>query len=96
MTTTIIGFPRIGAHRELKFATEQYWKQAISQDELLKTAASLKKSIGRQRLPCLKILGQQFPRSDDVSNSYKKTPNRHIWTIQGFYKWLKCDSFCFI
>ncbi|MGC4420343.1 hypothetical protein ABXW19_07280, partial [Streptococcus suis] len=24
MTTTIIGFPRIGEHRELKFITEKY------------------------------------------------------------------------
>lgn len=42
MTTTIIGFPRIGHHRELKFATEHYWKNKIDQDELLNTAATIK------------------------------------------------------
>ncbi|MEV5574807.1 hypothetical protein AB0L06_32630 [Spirillospora sp. NPDC052269] len=25
MRTTILGYPRIGANRELKFATEKYW-----------------------------------------------------------------------
>lgn len=42
-TTTIIGFPRIGEHRELKFATEKYFKNKISQEELLATAKQLRK-----------------------------------------------------
>ncbi|GAA6114241.1 5-methyltetrahydropteroyltriglutamate--homocysteine S-methyltransferase [Apilactobacillus apinorum] len=42
MTTTIIGFPRIGENRELKHATEKYWKQEINQAELLATADELK------------------------------------------------------
>ncbi|MEJ6401065.1 5-methyltetrahydropteroyltriglutamate--homocysteine S-methyltransferase [Nicoliella lavandulae] len=42
MTKTIIGFPRIGAHRELKFATEHYWKHQIDQAELLKRAHEIK------------------------------------------------------
>ncbi|ABL02691.1 methionine synthase (B12-independent) [Candidatus Ruthia magnifica str. Cm (Calyptogena magnifica)] len=36
-----LGFPRIGRHRELKFALEKYWSNAISQDELLQTASTL-------------------------------------------------------
>ncbi|WP_057895525.1 5-methyltetrahydropteroyltriglutamate--homocysteine S-methyltransferase [Liquorilactobacillus oeni] len=44
MTTTIIGFPRIGHHRELKFATEKYWRDQITQDELLKTAAQIREN----------------------------------------------------
>lgn len=44
MTTTIIGFPRIGHHRELKFATEHYWKNKIDQAELLKTAYEIRKN----------------------------------------------------
>ncbi|GHP14118.1 5-methyltetrahydropteroyltriglutamate--homocysteine methyltransferase [Lentilactobacillus fungorum] len=44
MTTTIIGFPRIGHHRELKFATEHYWKKKIDQAELLKTAAQIRQN----------------------------------------------------
>ncbi|WP_127848395.1 5-methyltetrahydropteroyltriglutamate--homocysteine S-methyltransferase [Lacticaseibacillus hulanensis] len=34
MTTTIVGYPRIGEKRELKFATQKYFKKAISADEL--------------------------------------------------------------
>lgn len=34
MTTTIIGYPRIGEKRELKFATQKYWKHQITADEL--------------------------------------------------------------
>lgn len=37
-----LGFPRIGADRELKFALEGYWKGRISQAELLATAADLR------------------------------------------------------
>ncbi|WP_413628160.1 5-methyltetrahydropteroyltriglutamate--homocysteine S-methyltransferase [Fructilactobacillus vespulae] len=42
MTTSIIGFPRIGADRELKRATEKYWKNEITQSELIKIADELK------------------------------------------------------
>lgn len=37
-----LGFPRIGAHRELKFAQEAYWKGQSSRDELLNTGAQLR------------------------------------------------------
>ena len=43
VTTHNLGFPRIGKHRELKFALEKYWSNAISQDELLQTANALRK-----------------------------------------------------
>lgn len=48
MTSQIIksaslGFPRMGAKRELKTALEQFWKGNISKDDLLKTAADLRK-----------------------------------------------------
>ena len=44
MTTTIIGFPRIGHHRELKHTTENYWKNNINQDELKQIAYKIKKN----------------------------------------------------
>ncbi|WP_288639140.1 5-methyltetrahydropteroyltriglutamate--homocysteine S-methyltransferase, partial [uncultured Lentilactobacillus sp.] len=47
MTTTIIGFPRIGHHRELKFATEHYWKNKIDQTELQQTAQTIRKNHWR-------------------------------------------------
>ena len=42
MTTTVIGFPRIGEHRELKFATEKYFRQEISEADLQETARALR------------------------------------------------------
>lgn len=37
-----LGFPRIGAKRELKFALEKYWKGQSSQDELATLGAQLR------------------------------------------------------
>ena len=34
ITTHNLGFPRIGAKRELKFGLERYWKGESSRDEL--------------------------------------------------------------
>ncbi|MCD8098116.1 MAG: 5-methyltetrahydropteroyltriglutamate--homocysteine S-methyltransferase [Lachnospiraceae bacterium] len=42
MKTSVIGFPRIGADRELKFASEKYFRSEISEDELLETAEGLR------------------------------------------------------
>lgn len=42
MTTSIIGFPRIGENRELKFNTEKYWRNEISEPELLDFAKGLR------------------------------------------------------
>ncbi|KRL66370.1 5-methyltetrahydropteroyltriglutamate--homocysteine S-methyltransferase [Companilactobacillus versmoldensis] len=42
MTTSIIGFPRIGENRELKYATEKYWKDEISAEQLQETAKELR------------------------------------------------------
>ena len=43
MKTSVIGFLRIGKDRELKFATEKYFKGEITEAELLKTAQEIKK-----------------------------------------------------
>ena len=40
MDYSIIGFPRIGAHRELKFATEKYFRGEISAEELKNTVVA--------------------------------------------------------
>lgn len=42
MKTSIIGFPRVGSLRELKFATEKYFKKEISSEELERTAKELR------------------------------------------------------
>ena len=38
-----LGFPRIGAKRELKFALESYWKGQSSRDELKTLGAELRR-----------------------------------------------------
>ena len=43
MQTSVIGFPRIGTLRELKFASEKYFRGEIGAQELLQTAAQLRK-----------------------------------------------------
>ncbi|MDR3136106.1 MAG: 5-methyltetrahydropteroyltriglutamate--homocysteine S-methyltransferase [Coriobacteriales bacterium] len=42
MQTSIIGYPRIGSNRELKFVTESYFKGASTEDELLAKAKELR------------------------------------------------------
>lgn len=42
MEYTVVGFPRIGEHRELKFITEKYFRKEIKQEELLEEADRLK------------------------------------------------------
>ncbi|PYO25987.1 MAG: hypothetical protein DMD73_13485, partial [Gemmatimonadetes bacterium] len=37
-----LGFPHLGAARELKRATEGYWSGKVSQADLLKTGAALR------------------------------------------------------
>ncbi|KVE83625.1 5-methyltetrahydropteroyltriglutamate--homocysteine methyltransferase [Burkholderia cepacia] len=43
VTTHNLGFPRIGAKRELKFGLERYWKGESSRDELKALGAELRK-----------------------------------------------------
>ena len=59
MKTAVIGFPRIGEKRELKFASEQYFKGEISEKQLLDIAAGIRgSSCSSRRIPEL----ISFPR----------------------------------
>jgi 5-methyltetrahydropteroyltriglutamate--homocysteine methyltransferase len=51
-TGTILGYPRIGARRELKRAVEAHWSGAIDESELEATAAGLRRAT-RERLAAL-------------------------------------------
>lgn len=42
MQTSIVGYPRVGVLRELKFASEKYFKGAIAIEELHRTGAELR------------------------------------------------------
>ena len=44
METSVIGYPRIGTLRELKFTLEKYFRKEIEKEELLQKAAELRKS----------------------------------------------------
>lgn len=44
MKTSVIGFPRIGTLRELKFASEKYFRKEISEEQLKETAKELRKT----------------------------------------------------
>ena len=43
MNTAVTGYPRIGKDRELKFASEKFFRGEISESELLKVAATVRK-----------------------------------------------------
>lgn len=63
MLTSIIGFPRVGNLRELKFATEKYFKHQISQERLQTVAKEIREK--QQRL--LKENGIDLIPSNDFS-----------------------------
>ncbi len=48
--STNLGMPRVGRKRELKFATEKYWRQEITASELLSTATDVVDDIYSQQL----------------------------------------------
>ncbi len=48
--STNLGMPRVGRKRELKFATEKYWRQEITASELLSIAADVVDDIYNQQL----------------------------------------------
>ena len=45
METTVLGYPRIGAQRELKKATEAYWAGQGTEADLQSTAATLRREV---------------------------------------------------
>lgn len=47
-TATVLGTPRIGPHRELKFAIERYWRGESSEEELQSVATELRASTWEQ------------------------------------------------
>ena len=63
MNTAIIGYPRIGNLRELKFASEKYFRSEITAEELEKTA----REIRSYNLALQKKSGLDFIPSNDFS-----------------------------
>lgn len=63
MKTSITGYPRIGSLRELKFASEKYFRGEISAEELQKTA----KKLRLENLKVQREMGLDFIPSNDFS-----------------------------
>ena len=63
MKTSIVGYPRIGSLRELKFASEKYFRNEITDTELKATA----KSLRVQNLTVQKDSGLDYIPSNDFS-----------------------------
>ena len=63
MKTSIIGYPRIGELRELKFASEKYFRGEIGAEDLEKTA----KAIRSRNLELQVKAGLDFIPSNDFS-----------------------------
>ena len=63
MKTSIIGYPRVGSLRELKFTTEKYFRGEISAEELQNTA----KEIRKTQWTLQKNTGLDFIPSNDFS-----------------------------
>ncbi len=61
--TSNLGFPRMGQHRQLKFALEKYWRGQAGESELLTTASNLRKEHWQLQVEA----GISVPPSNDFS-----------------------------
>lgn len=61
--TNVLGYPRIGAMRELKKATESYWKNNLSKEALLEAGAEVRKTNWEKQ----QVAGIDFIPSNDFS-----------------------------
>lgn len=63
MSTSVIGYPRIGSLRELKFALEAYFKGEKTEDEI----KALAKELRKEHITTQKNAGIEFISSNDFS-----------------------------
>ena len=63
MQTSVVGFPRVGSLRELKFATEKYFRQECTEVELRHVGHKLRRAAWQQQ----KAAGIDFIPSGDFS-----------------------------
>ncbi|KAH7675250.1 Cobalamin-independent methionine synthase protein [Dioscorea alata] len=85
MASHIVGYPRIGPKRELKFAQESFWDGKSSAEDLQKVAADLRASIWKQMADA----GTKFIPSNtfsyydqvlDTTAMLGAVPPRYGWT----------------
>ena len=85
LRTNNLGYPRIGEKRELKKATEAYWKGKLSRDDLLETARELRRRhwIKQQQAGIDGIPSNDFSFYDqmlDMSCLLGNIPPRFQWS----------------
>ncbi|MEQ5817622.1 5-methyltetrahydropteroyltriglutamate--homocysteine S-methyltransferase [Marinobacter sp. NFXS11] len=66
VTTHNLGFPRIGARRELKFAQEAFWKGRISEEDLQITGADLRRRHWQNQHPLDRVPVGDFSFYDQI------------------------------
>ncbi len=84
VTTHNLGFPRIGAKRELKFALEAYWKGQSSREALITTGADLRARHWRDQVALDLVPVGDFSFYDqilDMSFTLGNLPER----VRGFH-----------
>ncbi|MBI1326809.1 MAG: 5-methyltetrahydropteroyltriglutamate--homocysteine S-methyltransferase [Alphaproteobacteria bacterium] len=81
---TNLGFPRIGAKRELKKALESFWKGETSKEDLLKTGTELRarhwqlqKAAGLSHIPCNDF--SYYDHMLDMCTLLGVVPERYEW-----------------
>src|SRR5438094_2629490 len=92
-----LGFPPLGAGRELKRATESYWNGKVARDALLKTGAELRARHWRlQQAAGLDLVPSNdfsyYDRMLDICALVGAVPKRYGWV--GGPAWVQLDEPC--
>ncbi|KAJ8534365.1 hypothetical protein K7X08_007689 [Anisodus acutangulus] len=85
MASHIVGYPRMGPKRELKFALESFWDGKSSADDLKRVSADLRSSIWKQMADAgIKYIpSNTFSYYDQVLDTTAMlgaVPSRYNWT----------------
>src|SRR6185295_5860609 len=83
--TAVLGYPRIGEKRELKKATESFWKGELSKKDLLTVAADIRKQNWKtQKAAGIDIIASNdfsfYDQVLDLSCLLGNIPARYKWT----------------
>ncbi len=81
---TILGYPRLGPHRELKFALEAYWKEALAEADLRAVGSGLRAAgwKAQEKAKTDLIPSNDFSFYDqvlDMSVLFGVVPDRYGW-----------------
>jgi 5-methyltetrahydropteroyltriglutamate--homocysteine methyltransferase len=83
VVSSVLGFPRIGASREVKKAVEAYWAGKSTADQLTRAAADVKKSnwtslksMGVDHIPCGEF--SLYDHVLDHSAAFNVIPRRYV------------------